>query len=58
MQTLADLGLKGKKSSCRLSCHLANGVRCDVKEMEQLHFLLGMFSWNFQFKILEDGHFP
>ena len=26
--------------------------------MVQLHFLLGMFSWNFQFKILEGGPFP
>jgi hypothetical protein len=33
MQTLADLGMKARKSSCRLSCHLANGPHCDVKEM-------------------------
>jgi hypothetical protein len=26
--------------------------------MVQLHFLLRTFSWNFQFKILEDGKFP
>jgi hypothetical protein len=58
MQTLADLGMKAKKSSCRLSCHLANGLRSEVKEMVQLHFLLGTFSWNFQFKILGDGPLP
>lgn len=58
MQTLADLGVKAKKGSCRLLCHLANRLRCDVKEMVQLHFLLGTFSWNFQFKILEGSPFP
>ena len=58
MQTLAGLGVKAKKSSCQLSCHLANGLFCDAKDMVQLHFLLGTFSWNFQFKILEDGPFP
>jgi len=30
---------------------------CDVKET-QLHFLLGSFSWNFQFKIPEGDLFP
>ena len=58
MQTLVDLGVKAKKDSCMLLCHLANGMRCDVKEMVQLHFLMGSFSWNFQFKILEGGPFP
>jgi len=58
MQTLADLGVKVKKASCQLSCHLANGLRCEVKEMAQLHFLLVKLSWNFQFKILEGGPFP
>ena len=58
MQTVADLGVKVKKGSCRLSCHLANGLRCEVKEMVQLHFLLGNFSWNSLFKILEGGPFP
>jgi hypothetical protein len=58
IQTLLDLGVKAKKSSCRLSCHLANGLCFDVKETVQLHFLLGTFSWNFQFKILEGGPFP
>jgi len=58
MQTLADLGMKVKKGSCRLLCHLANGLHCEVKEMVQLHFLLGKFLWNFQFKILEGGPFP
>jgi hypothetical protein len=58
MQALTDLGVQAKKGSCRLSCHLANGLRCEVKEMVQLHFLLGRFSWNFQFKILEGSPFP
>jgi len=58
MQTLAELGVKAKKNSCWLSCHLANGLHCNKTEMVQLHFLLGMFSWNFQFKILEGGPFP
>ena len=57
-QTLADLGMKAKKGSCQLSCHLANGMCCNVKAMVQLHFLLGSYSWNFQFKILEGGPFP
>jgi hypothetical protein len=26
--------------------------------MVQSHFLLGTFSWNFQFKIVEDSPFP
>jgi hypothetical protein len=58
LQTLSDLGVKAKKGSCRLSCHLAKGLRCEVREVIQLHFLLGKFSWNFQFKILEVGPFP
>jgi hypothetical protein len=58
MQTLSELGVKTKKSSCRLMCHLANGLGCVIKEMVQLHFLIGKFSWNFQFKMLEEGPFP
>jgi hypothetical protein len=58
MQTLADLGVKVKKGSCQLLCHLANGLCCDVKETVQFHFLLRTFWWNFQFKILEGGPFP
>jgi hypothetical protein len=58
MQTLAELGMKAKKNSCWLSCHLANGLHCNETEMVQLHFLLGTFSWNFQFKILEGDPFP
>ena len=53
MQTLVDKGVKTKKGSCQLSCHLANGMRCDIKETAQLEYLLGSFSWNFQFQILE-----
>jgi hypothetical protein len=48
MQTLSELGVKTKKSSCRLMCHLANGLRCVIRETVQLHFLIGKFSWNFQ----------
>jgi len=58
MQTLVDIGVKAKKGLCQLSYHLANGMHCDVKETVQLHFLLGKFSWNFQFKILEGDPFP
>jgi hypothetical protein len=58
MRTLTALGVKAKKVSCRVSCHLANGLRCKVKEMVQLHFLLGIFSWNFRFKILEGCPVP
>ena len=58
MQTLVHLGMKAKKSSCWLSCHLANGMHCYVNEIVQLHFLLGSFSWDFQFKIFEGGPFP
>ena len=46
-----------KKDSCSFLCHLAHGMRCDVKETVQFHFLLGSFLWNFQFKILEGGPF-
>jgi hypothetical protein len=31
MQALVDIDVKAKKGSCPL-CHLANGMRCDVKE--------------------------
>jgi hypothetical protein len=58
VQTFTDLGVKVKKGLCRLSCHLDNGMRSYVKEIVRLHFLLGKFSWNFQFKILEGGPFP
>ena len=58
MQTLVDVSVKAKKDSCRLSCNLTNGLRCNVKEVVYLHFLLGTFSLNFQFKVLEGGPFP
>jgi hypothetical protein len=58
MRTLSELGVKAEMGSCRLSCHLANGLRCEIKETVQLHFLIGMFLWNFQFKMLEEGLFP
>jgi hypothetical protein len=53
MQTLVELGVRVQKGTCKLSCHLANGLPCEIKETVQLHFLLGTFSWSFQFKILE-----
>jgi hypothetical protein len=40
MRALTELGVWVKKGSC----HLASGLRCKIKEMVQLHFLLGMFS--------------
>jgi hypothetical protein len=58
MRALTELGVRVKNDSCQLSCHLANGLRWNIKETVQLHFLLGMFSWNFKFKILEGGPFP
>ena len=58
MQALVDIDVKAKKGSCQLSYRLANGMRCDVKQTVQLHFLLGNFSWNFHFNILEGGPFP
>jgi hypothetical protein len=57
VQSLVELGLKVKKSECRLACHLANGLSCEIKEMAELHFLLGKNSWNHKFKILEEGPF-
>jgi hypothetical protein len=57
VQLLIDLGFNMKKSECRLSCHLANGLSCDTRETVQLHFLLGTFSWTHQFKILQEGPF-
>jgi len=57
VQLLIDLGLNVKKSECRLTCHLANGLSCEIREMVQLHFLLGTFSWTHQFKILQEGPF-
>ena len=57
VQSLIDLGLKVKRSECRLTCHLANGLSCEIREMVQLHFLLGTFSWTHQFKILQEGPF-
>ena len=57
VQSLIDLGLNVKKSECRLSCHLANGLSCEIRETVQLHFLLGTFSWTHQFKILQEGSF-
>jgi hypothetical protein len=43
MKTLAGLGVKATNSSCRLSCPLANGLRCDEKVVAQLRFLLEKF---------------
>ena len=50
IQTLVYLGVKAKNGSCSLSCHLANGMRCDVKKTAKLHFYLEAFV-EFQFKI-------
>ena len=36
---------------------LANGLSCEIREMVQLHFLLGTFSWTHQFKILQEWPF-
>ena len=57
VHSLIDLGLNVKKSECRLSCHLANGLSCEIRDTVQLHFLLGTFSWTHQFKILQEGPF-
>jgi len=57
VQSLVDLGLNVKRSECKLSCHLANGLSCEIREMVQLHFLLGIFPWTHQFKILQEGPF-
>ena len=57
VQSLVDLGFNVKRSECRLSCHLANGLSCEIREVVQLHFLLGIFSWTHQFKILQEGSF-
>ena len=43
VQSLVDLGLNVKRNECRLSCHLANGLSCEIREMVQLHFLLEHF---------------
>ena len=32
VQSLIDLGLNVKKSECRLSCHLANGLSCEIRD--------------------------
>ena len=32
VQSLMDLGLNVKKSECRLSCHLANGLSCEIRD--------------------------
>ena len=57
VHSLVDLGFNVKRSECRLSCHLANGLSCEIREVVQLHFLLGIFSWTHQFKILQEGSF-
>jgi hypothetical protein len=44
LEIFTELGVKAKKGSCRLSCHLANELRCEVKEVVQLHSLLRKFS--------------
>jgi len=56
MQALVDIGVKAKKGSFQL-CHLAIAIRCDVNQTVQFRFLLGSFSWNFQFKMLKRGTF-
>jgi hypothetical protein len=58
MQTLVELGVRVQKGTCKLSCHLANGLSCEIRETVKLHFLQGTFSRSFQFKILEQGPFP
>jgi hypothetical protein len=57
VQSLIDCSLKMKKSQCRLTYHLANGLSCEIREMVQLHFMSWTFSWTYQFKILQEGPF-
>jgi hypothetical protein len=52
VQSLIDRGLDVKRSECRLACHLANGLSCEIREVVQLHFLLGTFSCTHQFRVL------
>jgi len=57
VQSLAKMGTRMKRIPCEMTCHLANGMSCKIKEMVELHFLIGAFSWNFSFKVLSDGPF-
>ena len=40
-KSLMDLGLNVKKSECRLTCHLANGLSCEIKKDGAIAFLVG-----------------
>ena len=55
------LYLKGEPCSlafCSLSCLLADGSKCEVKNAVKLHVKLLNFSWDHEFKVLKEGLFP
>jgi len=53
--------LKGEDCTsllCSVTCLLADGSKVQVKRAVRLHVPLLYFSWNHEFKILNDGPFP
>jgi hypothetical protein len=55
LKQLICKGLKVRTERCRLSCHVADGSRCEIKEAGMLHCSVGPGSWKFHFKVLEGG---
>jgi hypothetical protein len=55
MNTLMKKGLRVQKQLCHISYKVADGSRCEIKEAGLIHFNVGLYSWDFQFKILERG---
>lgn len=47
-----------KFSSCGVSCTLADGTRCRVRDAVKLRVKLLGFAWDHEFKVLERGPFP
>jgi len=44
--------------SCSVRCVLADGTRCELKDVVNLHVKLIGFSWTHDFKVLNGGPFP
>jgi hypothetical protein len=55
LKELVDKGLKVKTNRCQLSCHVVDGSKCEITEAGMFRCSVGSCTWNFHFKVLEEG---
>jgi hypothetical protein len=55
LKGLVDKGLKVRTNKCQLSCHVVDGSKCEITEAGMIRCSVGSCTWNFHFKVLEEG---